>query len=140
MNSEVKEPKIDGGKKEIVNPMEGGEEQGLTKTFLEQSLDDQRSIGSSFGGTSLENQMRGVEEKMRSNPDKTAGELMSEEEIRDYILNHRKALEELGERISTHNATLMEEKIYFEGNADFERMIFYLNEINRLPKEFEHYL
>ncbi|MFA6354544.1 MAG: hypothetical protein WCX12_02580 [Candidatus Paceibacterota bacterium] len=140
MNSEVGEPKISGGEKEIVNPMKGGETESPPKIFLEQSFGDQKDVGSSFGSGDLESHMRGVEKKMRENQTATVGELMSEEEIRNYILGHEKALKELREKISNHQASGLEEKTYLEGNSDFKRMIFYLNEINRLPKEFEHYL
>lgn len=140
MNPEVREPKISGEEKEIVNPMKGGETESPPKIFLEQSFSDQKDVGSSFGSGDLESHMRKVERKMRENPNATVGELMSEEEIRDYILSHEKSLGELRGKISNNQASELEEKTYLEGNSDFKRMIFYLNEINRLPKELEHYL
>jgi hypothetical protein len=140
MNPETGAQKISGGEREIANPMKGGEGQGPRKTFLEQSSNDQRNIGSSFGGTGLEDWMKEVELKMEDNPNKTAGELMSDEEIADHLSRHESSLNNLKEKVLNHSATPMEEKIYFEGNADFERMISYLKEINRLPKEFENYL
>lgn len=117
--------------KDIVNPMERGmAEDGKTKTLLEMSLVDHQRMASSLGESELDL-------RMRENPEKTLGELMTDGEVRDFLNKQIEHLEIIGKIARSVEASEVEQNLFLEGRKDFEQMVEYLDKLGKLPADFE---
>ncbi len=117
MNFEGKKIKED---KDIKLPFEMSEE----KPFLMMTIRDHEKMKSGLGESDLD-------KRITANPDKTIGELMTDEELKNYLEKERMGLDFLHQRILKHEATLTEEDQFLKLNAEFEKTLDYLQEIGR---------
>jgi hypothetical protein len=117
--------------KDIVNPMERGmAEDGKTKTLLEMSLVDHQRMASSLGESELDL-------RMRENPEKTLGELMTDTEVKEFLDKQIEHLKIMGGMARRVEASEVEQNLFLEGRKDFEQMVEYLDKLGKLPADFE---
>lgn len=77
----------------------------------------------------------GVDERLVNNPGKTLGELLSDQELGDYLNNHQQKIAELSKPEFANDP-------FSQSMLDWRRQelsasIQYLTQINRLPKAFQ---
>ncbi len=106
----------------IENP-NGSHEEGRWLSPLEMRLSDHNLLGST------------PPDILRENPEKTEGELMSDEEILEWLQKQQGMIEKFSSEGLRENS--FAQSWLPTGKKDFETTIQYLRRIGRLPDEFK---